>query len=309
MIHVAKISGGESSGVLMEVMEGKRRHDGWEVVYIYNETGQEAPETYEFLRNLSKHYGVKIVCLKPLISNVKKIGVTCKVISIGEIGHDKTIIGDLLESYGTPTWNARFCTSRMKSEPTSKYCNAVFGKRNYKIWLGIRADETSRIKELNDQMDMFLEEMKKRKAKPECEIGYLGQISDHTKQDVKDFWESMPFRLGIHSKPFLGNCLFCPQKDPSRVALAARYYPEKAEEFIAQCESSDVVEHNRKDKNGNHIPSEIMYRGYHSLRSVIETYSEFPTDELERQVTKGNKFKESGCATTCEGFGQLDMFS
>ncbi len=58
MIHVGKISGGESSGVVMEILEGKRKNDGWDVVYIYNETGQEADETYNFLRDLSSHYGV-----------------------------------------------------------------------------------------------------------------------------------------------------------------------------------------------------------------------------------------------------------
>ncbi len=227
---------------------------------------------------------------------------------MGSIGHDETIIGDLFESYGTMTMNSRFCTSRMKAEPTSKYCNAVFGKRKYKLWLGIRADEQSRIKEFTDQRDLFESEMKIKKQKPECEIGYLGQISDMDKQGVKDFWESMPFRLKIHDKPFLGNCLFCPHKEISRVALAARYYPERAERFIKQCESTEVKEHNRSDKDGVFMPSDIMYRGHHSLRSIIETYKEFPTEELEAQLSRGNKFKDAGCGTSCIDYGQISMF-
>lgn len=308
VVHVGKISGGETSGVLMGILESKRKNDGWDVVHIYNETGQEADETYEFLRDLAKHHNTEIICLKPMMSNVKNIGVTCKVISRDGIGYDKTIIGDLFESYGTMTINSRMCTSRMKSEPTAKYCNAVFGKRNYKLWLGIRADEKARIKEFSDQMDLFQSEMKRKKQKPDCEIGYMAQISDFTKQDVKDYWSEMPFRLKIHNKPFLGNCLFCPHKEISRVALAARYYPDRANEFIAQSESSDVKEHKRVDADGNHMPSSMMYRGFHSLRSIIETYKEFPTEELESQVSRGNKFKDSGCGSSCIDYGQIDMF-
>ncbi len=308
MYHVGKISGGESSGFLMEHLELKKKHDGWNVVYIYNETGQEADETYEYLKKLAEYYRTEIICLKPMISNVNNIGVSCKVISLEDIGYDKTIIGDLFESYGTMTVNARFCTSRMKSEPTAKYCNATFGKGNYKLWLGIRADEKARLKSVDKQYQLFLNDCKKKRRKPDCEIGYLADLVEADKEDVKNFWESMPFRLEIHDKPFLGNCLYCPQKENARIALAARYYPERAEEFIEQCKSGQVVNHNRKSKDGIILKKDVMYRSYLSLEEVIDTYKDIPTDELENQIKRGNRYKEVGCGVSCIDMGQLDLF-
>ena len=141
MKHVVSFSGGRTSAYLVNLMEQKRINDGWDVSYIFMDTGAEHPKTYEFIRNVVKNFCINLICLRGDFSQKIGIGHKYKIVDINEIHHDLGPFSDMCKKYGTPSHSGKWCTSRMKQEVHDKFCNDHYGVGNYVSWLGIRADE------------------------------------------------------------------------------------------------------------------------------------------------------------------------
>lgn len=85
--------------------------------FMYNPTGAELPEVFEWLDRVEKYLG------KPIL----------------RIGRDlKAIIKDEKGGF-LPSFNSRFCTELAKIQPMEKF----IGKSPCFIYYGIRADEDS----------------------------------------------------------------------------------------------------------------------------------------------------------------------
>lgn len=145
MIHVVSFSGGRTSARLVYLMEQKRQKEGWEVVYIYMDTGAEHPKTYDFIRNVVKHFGIDLICLRLLADTPLNSSNHYEVVSPNEIEFDLKPWYQMIQKYDTPMFNMPFCTDRMKTEINKNYCNDRFGRGNYVTWLGMRRDEPSRV--------------------------------------------------------------------------------------------------------------------------------------------------------------------
>ena len=286
MKHVVSFSGGRTSAYLVYLMEQKRINEGWDVSYIFMDTGAEHPKTYEFIKKVVKHFKIDLICLRPVTNFEKGKGNTYKVVGMDDIKCDLLPWADMLKKYGTPyNPSGGFCTDRMKTTPYKKYCDDVFGKSNYISWLGIRIDEPKRLKEKEG-------------------FDYLASISDFEKDDILEWWGRQSFDLGIPEH--LGNCVFCIKKGANKVALAAKDEPELADEFMSILESTSV-----RVVECRESPSLEMYRGRLSLRQTIAVYEEEDRDELFRSLRSSKRFDSGSCSESCEVFNddfQLDLF-
>lgn len=73
MIRIANTSGGRTScGPLIKAM--KDNFDENEVDYVFCDTGCEDKDTYRFIRDCEKYFGIKITCLKLILSKEKGVG-------------------------------------------------------------------------------------------------------------------------------------------------------------------------------------------------------------------------------------------
>lgn len=277
MIHVVSFSGGRTSAYLVHLMEQKRKLEGWDVKYLFMDTGAEHPKTYEFVRNVVNHFGIDLVCLRTKFNPELGKANSFDVINLEDCTNDLKPWKDMLSKYGTPyNPGGAFCTDRMKLVPFKKYCDQNFGKGNYKTWLGIRADEPKRLK-------------------PREDAEYLASISDFEKEDILDWWKEQPFDLDIPEH--LGNCVFCIKKGLNKVALAAKDEPDLAIQFTEILESDRVrVVEQRKS------PSLEMYRGKNSLTTVIKSYDQISRDELAASLRGAKRFESGSCSESCEVF-------
>ena len=282
MKHVVSFSGGRTSAYLVHLMEQKRRIEGWDVSYIFMDTGAEHPNTYDFVRNVSKHFGVEITCLRVDINPELGKGNSYKVVSIDEIRQDLQPWKDMINKYGVPYYGGAFCTDRMKLGPFTKYCNERFGKGNYTTWLGIRTDEPKRLSERDG-------------------IRFLAELSDFDKADVLDWWSEQEFDLGIDE--WNGNCVFCMKKSDLKLAAAQRDNPGHYIEFLEMLGSDDV---RSGEKAGS---KDSMYRKKRSLQQVVAMFDGSTGSEIKSRI-RGAKMTETGsCSESCEVFNcQLDMF-
>jgi hypothetical protein len=241
-----------------------------ETEFIFMDTGAEHPKTYEFIRNIVKHWNIKLTCLRVIPNPEMNKPSTYEILSTDRIGPDLTPWKRMLKKYGHPYVGGAFCTDRMKTVPFIKYCDEQFGRGNYTTWLGMRADEPKR-------------------TTPKPGIRYLAEISDFEKQDVIEWWQGQPFDLEIQEH--LGNCVFCIKKSLQKVALAAKDEPELAAKFIQTLQTFDA----KQDK--------IMYRSNTSLEQVIALFSDTGRDELASRMTSMRQYDTGSCSESCEAFG------
>lgn len=285
MKKVISFSGGRTSGYAVNLF--KNDPDAY---FIFMDTGAEHPATYQFIKDIVKHWKINLVCLRVVVNPQMKKGVGYKIIPLDELKQDLEPWRDMLKKYGSPYYDMPFCTARMKTEPFEKYCNDVFGKNNYERWIGIRSDESKRLPiEVLEKLGLPIhKDAKKQKAG----FRYLAEISDFTKEDVLDWWEQQPFDLAITEH--LGNCVFCIKKHLNKVALAAKDEPEQAVKWIAVTEGENVRSEGRKYNHHR------MYRTRLHLSDVIEAFKNHDRDELYNALRSSKRYETGSCTESCE---------
>ncbi len=112
--RILSISGGKDSAALAIHMKNTRQVDDLEYVFI--DTGEELPETYEFLMKIEGLLGVAVTRIKP-----------------------DMCFEDLLRKNGNflPSQRQRWCTIDMKIKPFEKFIGDDYAVS----YIGIRADE------------------------------------------------------------------------------------------------------------------------------------------------------------------------
>jgi hypothetical protein len=278
-------------------MEQKRKDNGWEVEYVFADTGAEHPKTYEFIKKCVDYFDINLTCLRAVYSDKKGVGVTYKKLPLNQIGWDLSIMERQIKIYGNFTINRTNCTSRMKADVMDKYKKDVFGKGKYFQWFGMRIDEPRRLKNLETTKDMF-----GKKAINPDNTKYLAEISDFEKQDILNWWAEMPFDLEINEH--LGNCVFCIKKGGKKIALAQREEPELFKQWddIMTGESVRLMP---SDKFG----IGRIYRGWLTPNDLIAKFSDLSTEELYESIYRGKGADSGSCSESCEGnLGQTDMF-
>ena len=257
MKNIVSFSGGRSSAYMIyQLMQSQSDAD-----YIFMDTGAEHPKTYEFIRNIVKHWGIKLTCLRVVVNPELGHANFYREITLDELTQDLQPFRDVCYKYGTPYVHGAFCTRTMKLEPFTRYCNDKYGKGNYVTWLGIRADEPKRLK-------------------PKDGYKYLAEISDFDKQDIINWWKIQPFDLEIPEH--LGNCVFCIKKSINKIALATRDEPKMAEDFINLIDDPNIrVVERRQQAN------KTMYRGNNSLVSIMAMYQNHSREDILTTIRGG----------------------
>lgn len=273
MKKVVSFSGGRTSAYLCYLMIEKFGREN--VDFVFMDTGFEHPATYDFVRSVGDGLDIHITCLRGNFNSELGMGVSYDVVPIFNIGCDLAPFANMIKKYGVPYVGGMFCTDRMKLRPFQKYCNDKYGKGGYETWLGIRADEPSRLTKKNG-------------------IRYLSEISDFEKQDIINWWKSKDFDLEIEE--WLGNCVFCPKKSNLKLAAAQRDEPEIYFKWLEAIHDDSVRVDN---KTGNWSK---MYRGKQSLESLIATFDGSTGQEIKQRL-RGIKSTNTGsCSESCEVF-------
>ncbi len=296
-VHVVSFSGGLSSAFLVHLMEQKRKLHGWNVHYVFMDTGAEHVETYNFIRKLVKYWGINLVCIRALVNPILGVGVTYREIGIDELKPDLQPWRDMVAKYGLPTINTPRCTSRMKTDPHDKYCDERFGKGNYHTWIGIRADEPARLKHYCQTIDMFDDKAPKQK------IRYLAELSGMGKTDIQQWWSKQKFGLDI--PPHLGNCVFCVKKQQMKLVAAAQQEPAYANDFYQMLTGDVRVLPNQP------FVGDVIYRGHLSMEKVIKLARQLPPELLADEMSTQAMFEDeepSFCSESCEVFPAADDF-
>lgn len=279
---VVSFSGGRTSAFmcyLMIELYGRENVD-----FIFFNTGAEHPKTYEFIKKCNDYFGMNLTCIEVDVNHGgmgRKYLNGWKVVDCDQMCWDMRLFKDVMSKYGRPSHNAAVCTRELKQYTSERYVKHTYGKGGYEVWLGMRADEPSRVHLGREG------------------YRYLAEISDFEKQDILDWWEAMPFNLEIEEH--LGNCVFCIKKSAGKAALAFRDEPELAVDWIEVMNGAnnrtDLPEHYAK-LNG----AGIIYRGNNTCESLIKSYEHVSREDLYNSLRSMKKYDTGSCTESCEAF-------
>lgn len=173
-------------------------------------TGLEAEETLEFVRDCATRWGVPIAWLE-----YRNEGYG--LVSFDTAAREGEPFEALIRkrSY-LPNPVTRFCTQELKIRPIARYLldqgfDMTKTEAENASWVGIRADEQRRAAKIKDKGRLPL---------------WAAGVSV---QEVNAFWKEQPFDLRLstfNGRTMEGNCVYCFNKPPAQrlsIARAGRY--------------------------------------------------------------------------------------
>ena len=195
---VISFSGGRTSGyMLRKILDVGLQPD---VHVVFADTGQERPETLQFVRDVEAHWGVPIQW-------VERPGKFTQLIT------DKKYL---------PNPVARFCTQELKLAPMRKWMIAQ-GHESWTNVVGIRSDEPRRVARLKAQAE---------KRKERWDVIMPLAEAKVVEQDVIDFWAASPFTINLPVGE--SNCDICFLKGVKKRIQIIRDFPHLADWWIEQ---------------------------------------------------------------------------
>lgn len=229
-------------------------------------TGKETEETMRFTEAGNKHFNLGLTLVEAVVHPGKRKGSTHKIVSFREAAMRGEPMEAVVNKYGIPTLGHMHCTRETKTNPMKSLLKSTGWEPNtYRIALGIRADETDRIRPESRNSIQFIY--------PLAELGL--QLHDIEAEAAK--W---PFQL--NQPPHEGNCKDCHKKSILKTVINLKNHPDWLDQAAAF----------ERD-----YPSDRKrYRGGRTAADVIELAR--ITKTADPRVLSNEE--TNGCATACE---------
>lgn len=215
-------------------------------IVLFCNTGKEKDATLDFVRDIQREFGVEVIWLeytrvpatpeiRDCYKHSKSIQTVQGQIDRGEDTHWFKVVSyetarrnehprgpfdELLEWANVlPNQNNRMCSVQMKLRTMMRYLFSL-GIYEWQDFIGIRADEAHRVKEIEQNSPSY--------AVPQFPLVEQGV----TVRDVKAFWRCQPFDLQL--KDYQGNCDLCYLKKWWKRVKMAKENPRAAQWWVNQ---------------------------------------------------------------------------
>lgn len=206
-------SGGRTSGLMLRrVLDaaGGKLPDRVQVVFC--NTGREMPETLDFVSDVGRRWGVKIVWLE-----YRSESPFFDVVSHNSAARNGEPFEALIRrTKYLPNQQARFCTTELKVRTAKRYLRSL-GWERWTNCVGLRADEPHRLD--------------KPPPKDRWTVWHPLADAGIGRHDVTSFWRQQPFDLrlpNVSGNCWLGNCDGCFLKSEASIAALTRDLPDRA---------------------------------------------------------------------------------
>ena len=299
-------SGGRTSAYLVEntlLLWSLGYFPDTRFVITFANTSRENNKTLEFVNNCDLRwqelYGHSVIWLEAVVHS-ERLPCSHKIVSFESACRDGEVFRRMVAKYGLPNKKFLHCTRELKENPIMSYMESLGERKGhivkkklveatYETWIGIRSDEPARLGGNKNG--------KQRKAYPLAEIVSWGSCKRYfniicDKLDVLDYWEDMPFDLGIPEHR--GNCEDCQKKSKKKLNMVYNEEP-------------DVFDFSIKlDEDFSHIGPQILpdgsakqrkrHRGYQNTTEMIATF------DISAVNPKTYEEESGGCSESCNGF-------
>jgi 3'-phosphoadenosine 5'-phosphosulfate sulfotransferase (PAPS reductase)/FAD synthetase len=194
---ICSFSGGRTSAFMANLM--LENYDRKDLLFVFANTGKENPETLDFVNKCDEQWGLEVSWIEAKVVFEKQKGTEFKLVDYLTASRKGEPFVDVHEKYGISNKSFPHCTRELKETPIRKFARHICGNE-YKMAIGIRADERTRINRL--------------RAKKMNWIYPLVDDFATTKRMVGDFWKAQSFDLNLPD--YMGNCDLCWKKSQKK---------------------------------------------------------------------------------------------
>lgn len=212
MTTVFNFSGGRTSAYMLKMFLDENNGILPDDTYVlFQNTGKEADETLDFVKECGDRWGVDIHWLEYLRDDGGKVGakrVTYETASRNGEPFEALIFG--WKNPYLPNQDHRICTIELKLRTSKRYMLKTLGIKKWDAAIGIRADEAHRQSKTKD---------------PRITPFYPLIKANVTEKDVLDYWKKSNFDLRLEN-PAMGNCTGCFLKSEKTRAWICKNRPK-----------------------------------------------------------------------------------
>ena len=218
-------SGGRTSGfMLWNIIQAHGGSLPEDIHVVFANTGKEAPETLDFVNDISKKWGIKIYWLEMYLGDERPIYRTKEVTYETAARNGEPFEALLDHRKYLPNPVTRFCTSELKIKVMYRFMRKIKGYKDWFNIIGLRYDEPRRVSSAMKQYNTWTNLTPMNDAK-------------HTVEDVTAFWNKQNFDLNLtnaNGKTPAGNCDLCFLKGMDTTISILKERPEMADWWIKQ---------------------------------------------------------------------------
>lgn len=273
---VIAFSGGKTSAYMAKKIIDMNLPN--EKVFIFANTGQEHPETYEFVHRCSVEFDIKINWVEAVTHHGQRKACTHKIVDYYTAARDGSIIEQVVKKYGIFNKVFPYCTRELKLNPMKSFIRDHLGWKNseFVTALGIRSDEMDRVNPNYEKLRLW----------------YPLLAEGITKKDIQKFWKEQPFNLEIPEH--LGNCVWCYKKSDRKLLTIAKDSPEW---FLVP----EYLEKTYPDSGPPQRTRQVFFRHNRKVEDIMELSKQPFNEFVDIDFT-------DGCAESCEVFSDQLSF-
>lgn len=258
------------------------------IIYAMANTSKERPESLRFMNECDKHYNLNLVWLEAEFHE-KNTGVTPKVVTYENLKTKGEIFEQGIKKFGIPNKENKWCNRDMKLEILRKYADSLFGKDNYSVAVGLRADEMDRVRKDYKTNNVFY---------PLLDRGV-------SSRDRNKFWKDQPIQITIPA--YKGNCDMCFAKSNRKLMTILKEEPNKGfwwDNMIKTYGSIPIEgkpSYNDLMEQNNGV--QTFYRGYNTIEDLVRMAEQPFTKATDEYVYENDLFDmEEECGSGCVVF-------
>lgn len=245
------LSAGYSS--VMMAVKIKEWYPDHNIIFAMANTSKEREESLHFMNKCDKHFNLKMQWIEAEF-HLHGMGVTYRVVKYEDLKTNGEIFEEGIKKLGIPNKINKWCNRDMKIEPMRKFADDYFGRNNYSIAVGLRADETHRILKSHKTNNIF----------------YPLMDNGINSNDRNRFWHNQPIKITIPA--YKGNCSFCFEKTKRKLLTITVEEPNLLDWWIDMERKYSNIQIDGKDSYNNLVQNggAFFNRQNQTIESIIE---------------------------------------
>lgn len=257
------------------------------IIYAMANTSKERDESLEFMNECDKYFNLNMVWIEAVINQEKGKGTDFKIVDFKDLKRNGEVFEDGIKKYGIPSKINKWCNRDLKLVPLKKFCDSVFGAKNYSIAVGMRADEMDRVSKDYKENNVFYPLM-------DNNIGT---------KDRNRFWKDKPIQIKIPA--YKGNCDMCFEKSNRKLMTIIKEEPSKAIWWDKMIKKYSKISIEGKDSYNFYAENDGMnfYRENKTIEELVKMAQQPFRKATDEYIYKNDLFDlEGDCGSGCSVF-------
>lgn len=279
------VSAGYSS--VMMAIKLKEWYPNHNIINVMANTSKEREESLHFMNECDKHFKLNLVWLEANFHE-KGIGVTPNIVTYENLKRNGEVFEEGIKKLGIPSKVNKWCNRDMKLEILRKYANSIFGKDNYSVAVGIRADEIDRVRKDYKTNNVFYPLMDRK-------------ISSN---DRNRFWKDQSIKITIPA--YKGNCDLCFAKSNRKLMTIIKedtnlieWWDRMLKDY-SQITIEGKPSYNDLLKENNGMS---FYRNYNTIQDLVKMAQQPFSKATDEYIYENDLFDlEDDCGSGCQVF-------